>query len=368
MQAKNAQSSSTTTTTTATPSSVPPVNNSTLAVAGNPNNAQTSLTLDPSQVQPNLANDGQAVPEAGQVPSLTSTNNFINFCLTQKTALTNGQQVKTGMYCFAASCRTILIRWAAFWRPPIFPSSKFVFPTNNANLAVDTTFTIKMAIKNMVTGNFVNAQANYYAAPCQVDNTGTVIGHSHVVVEALPAIDSTAVTNPTTFQFFKGLNAAAVNGVLTADVTGGLPAGAYRLASINTCANHQPVLGSIAQHGSFDDMVYVGLVSFYPYVVHGDLNNLLNYSSLLEEQEVLVIPEAAEMDPVSYPQVLPPVVSPLPVRARILSVLLLALLYPPSPLHHLIRKAAKRVARAPGGALTTSIPPSIRRPQLCSWW
>jgi len=251
--AKSVQSSSTTTTTTPTPSSVPPINNSTLAVAGNPNagnpnNAQTSLTLDPSQVQPNLANDGQAVPEAGQVPSLTSTNNFINFCLTQKTALTNGQQVKTG------SCNpTIMGRILATTN---LPSSKFVFPTNNANLAVDTTFTIKMAIKNMVTGNFVNAQANYYAAPCQVDNTGTVIGHSHVVVEALPAIDSTSVTNPNTFQFFKGLNAAAVNGVLTADVTGGLPAGAYRLASINTCANHQPVLGSIAQHGSFDDMVY----------------------------------------------------------------------------------------------------------------
>lgn len=32
--------------------------------------------LDPSQVQPGLALDGQAIPEAGQVPSLTSNNNL----------------------------------------------------------------------------------------------------------------------------------------------------------------------------------------------------------------------------------------------------------------------------------------------------
>lgn len=40
------------------------------------NDLQTSLTLDPGQVQPGLANDGQAVPTAGQVASLTSTNNL----------------------------------------------------------------------------------------------------------------------------------------------------------------------------------------------------------------------------------------------------------------------------------------------------
>lgn len=38
--------------------------------------AQKSLTLLASQVQTNLANDGQNVPAAGQVPSLTSTNNL----------------------------------------------------------------------------------------------------------------------------------------------------------------------------------------------------------------------------------------------------------------------------------------------------
>ena len=44
-------------------------------------------------------------------------------------------------------------------------------------------------------------------------------------------------TNGLYFEaFFKGLNAAAQGGQLTADVTGGLPVGDYRLCSINTAA------------------------------------------------------------------------------------------------------------------------------------
>lgn len=57
----------------------------------------------------------------------------------------------------------------------------------------------------------------------------------------------------------QGLNAAAQGGVLTADVTSGLPAGDYRLCSINAAANHQPVIVPVAQHGSLDDCVYVSL-------------------------------------------------------------------------------------------------------------
>jgi len=113
-----------------------------------------------------------------------------------------------------------------------------------------------MAINNLQTGAFVNAQANYFAAPAQVNSGGTLIGHSHVVVEQLSSLSQTTPTDPTKFAFFKGLNAAAQGGVLTADVTAGLPAGFYRLASINTAANHQPALVAVAQHGSLDDAVY----------------------------------------------------------------------------------------------------------------
>lgn len=117
-----------------------------------------------------------------------------------------------------------------------------------------------MAIRNLETGHFVNAEENYFSAPQQLNNQGEIIGHSHVVVEKLAAIDQITLTNPSQFAFFKGLNDAAVNGVLSAAVTGGLPTGFYKLSSINTAANHQPVLVPIAQHGSLDDAIYFTVI------------------------------------------------------------------------------------------------------------
>lgn len=142
------------------------------------------------------------------------------------------------------------------------PSCKFVFPTNGVVVGVDEVFDIQMAIQNLETGNFVNAQENYFAAPQQLNAQGIIQGHSHVVVERLASLDATEPLDPTVFQFFKGLNGAAEGGILTASVDKGLPAGFYRLSSINSAANHQPVLVPIAQHGALDDVVYVSRGSF----------------------------------------------------------------------------------------------------------
>jgi hypothetical protein len=137
------------------------------------------------------------------------------------------------------------------------PSSKFVNPPNFGTIKANTAFTIEMAINNMETGFFVNAAANYFAAPQFLNAKGQIQGHSHVVIEQLSALGQTSVTDPTKFMFFKGLNNAAQGGKLNADVTAGLPVGVYRLSSINTAANHQPLLVPVAQHGSLDDVVYV---------------------------------------------------------------------------------------------------------------
>jgi hypothetical protein len=143
----------------------------------------------------------------------------------------------------------------------VMPSSKFVFPTNNGQVAANTAFTIQMSIKNLETGNFVNAEENYFSAPQQLNAQGIIKGHSHVVVEKVDSLTSTTVLDPNVFAFFKGLNAPADgNGILTASVDGGLPAGTYKLSSINTAANHQPALVAVAQHGSLDDAVYVSFV------------------------------------------------------------------------------------------------------------
>ncbi|TDL26975.1 hypothetical protein BD410DRAFT_783089 [Rickenella mellea] len=210
---------------------------------------QKSLTLDPKVISTGFEKNGQEVPEAGQVPSLTSSNNFINFCLTQKgKPLTNGQQVKTG------SCNTAPMGVIA--STSNMPSSKFQFPKNFGHVNANTPFTIKMAIKHIQTGNFVNAQSNYYAAPQQVNGAGDIIGHSHFVIEQLDALDQIKPLNPGTFAFFKGVNTPAVNGVLSVPVPGGLPDGLFKLSSINAAMNHQPVLVAVAQHGSLDDCVY----------------------------------------------------------------------------------------------------------------
>lgn len=126
------------------------------------------------------------------------------------------------------------------------------------NLPENKAFTITMQIKNIKTGNFVNAASNYYSAPQQLDATGQIIGHSHFVVEQITGLNQATATDPTKFAFFKGVNTPADgNGILSVPVTAGLGPGVYRLASINAAANHQPVLAPIAQHGSLDDMVYV---------------------------------------------------------------------------------------------------------------
>ncbi|GAA5982169.1 hypothetical protein JCM11641_000609 [Rhodosporidiobolus odoratus] len=207
---------------------------------------QKNLFLDPSQIAKGLALDGQQVPADNQVASATSVNNFINSCLLRTDLVKTGSCNAVPMGVIAAADKA--------------PSSKFTNPKNLDVVPPDQTFTITMAINNLVTGNFVNAQQNYFSAPQATDKNGIIIGHSHVVVEQIANLQSTAVTNPQEFAFFKGFNEAAVNGVLSATVNGGLAAGTYKLTkeiySINSAANHQPALTGVAQHGSLDDAVY----------------------------------------------------------------------------------------------------------------
>jgi hypothetical protein len=66
--------SSTTSTAAAATSSV--ATGQAIVNPGNVEAAQTSLTLDPEVIMKGLEQNGQAVQEAGQVPSLTSTNNL----------------------------------------------------------------------------------------------------------------------------------------------------------------------------------------------------------------------------------------------------------------------------------------------------
>ncbi|KAG1825559.1 uncharacterized protein BJ212DRAFT_1314819 [Suillus subaureus] len=217
-------------------------------------NAQTSLTLLSSLVAPNFAKNGQNVntSEAGEVPSLTSTNNFINYCATlSNLPITNGQQIKGG------SCNPAPM--GAIPSTSNMPSAKFVSPNNLAVLPANTTFQVTLAVKELQTGFFVNPDTNYFSAPQQIDPTsGQIQGHAHFVIEALQSLTQTTPTDPNKFAYFLGLNGKAdAKGQLYANVTGGLPEGTYKMSTIISAMNHQPVLVAVAQHGALDDQIYV---------------------------------------------------------------------------------------------------------------
>ncbi|KAH9054903.1 hypothetical protein EDB87DRAFT_1409465 [Lactarius vividus] len=215
----------------------------------NGNDPLKSLKLDPKVISKGFENDGQKGAPPGQVPSITSSNNFINFCLTVNKPLTDGKQIKTG------SCNTCPM--GVIPSTKNMPSSKFTFPTNFGTIKANTNFTIKMKIQNLESGNFVNAASNYYAAPQQLNKAGNIIGHTHYVVQKVDSFVSTDPLDPNTFAFFKGANDPAdADGIIAVAVDQGLPEGSYRLASINTSANHTPALVPVAQHGFLDDVIY----------------------------------------------------------------------------------------------------------------
>jgi hypothetical protein len=127
-------------------------------------------------------------------------------------------------------------------------------PTNGPAIQSDTTFNITVQVSNLVAGSFTNADATYYAAP-QALSGGNVVGHTHVTVQDMGNnLNPTTPLDPTQFAFFKGINDAGNGqGLLSAEVTGGLPAGNYRVCTLTSASNHQPVLMPVAQRGSQDD-------------------------------------------------------------------------------------------------------------------
>ncbi len=210
------------------------------------------LALDQRVISTNFEQDGSANGTAGQEPSLTSSNNFINFCLTVdiNLPLTNGRQNKGG------SCNTAPMGVLA--PSTNMPSSKFIKPKNLDAIKADTTFQIKMAIRHLEAGHFTNPNTTYYGAPQRLNSGNDIIGHPHFVIEKLSSVSSTDLPDPSKFVFFMGVNTAADReGNVSVNMTNGLPAGTYKLSSINSSANHAPVVVAVAQHGALDDQIYV---------------------------------------------------------------------------------------------------------------
>lgn len=133
-------------------------------------------------------------------------------------------------------------------------SSIIITPQTGQQIPSDTTFNITVQMSNLVAGSFTNADATYYAAPQTLQN-GQVVGHTHVTVQDLGnSLNPTQALDATQFAFFKGINDAGNGqGLLSATVTGGLPGGNYRVCTLASASNHQPVLMPVAQRGTSDD-------------------------------------------------------------------------------------------------------------------
>jgi len=210
--------------------------------AGN-NDPQTSLTLDSSVINLGSEEDGSQNATAGQSLSITSKNNFINICIGK--GITDGKQITSG------SCNPIPM--GDIPSTDNMPAARFASPPLGSDVAAKTTFDIVMNVQGMQDGVFTNAQSTYYAAPQQLNAAGQIIGHNHITCQSIPSFTSTAIPDPKVFQFFKGIDAPAVNGQLTATVTNGLAPGFYRCCSITTTANHVSVAVPVAQRGSIED-------------------------------------------------------------------------------------------------------------------
>lgn len=171
--------------------------------------------------------------------------NFINHC-SGKT-LTDGQ-MKEGGSCNPISMGDI---------PSVdnMISTVITYPLPGDTVAANKDFTVSIQTHNLATGHFTNPLVTYYSAPQALDESGKVLGHSHLVIQELDSLRTTTPPPPTEFAFFAGVNDKSEDGVLSANVQGGLPAGAYRLCTLVAAANHQPVLMPVPQRGGQDDCV-----------------------------------------------------------------------------------------------------------------
>ncbi|KAK7019698.1 hypothetical protein VNI00_005417 [Paramarasmius palmivorus] len=210
---------------------------------------QDSRTLISSVIADGFGSNGQDAPQPGQVASLTSNNNYINFCLggLDTSPITNGRQSNGG------SCSPTPIGMI----PPIemIPSHKFQAPKNGDTIPANTPFLIKLNRRNM-NQSLTDMDTRYLSAPQQIDSTGAILGYSRIVIDALIAINQINLTDPQRIAVSAPLTELDENGALVTNITNGLPDGFYRLSSVALTANHYPVILPVLQHGAVNDAVY----------------------------------------------------------------------------------------------------------------
>ena len=187
--------------------------------------------------------------------------NFINFC--EGKTLTNGQQVEEGScngigeylfyLCPTLECLTNHSVMGDIPAKAQMVSTIITSPQTGEDIEANTDFDLVANVANLQAGSFTNPDVTYYTAPQELGEGGTVVGHTHFSVQDMGAnLNPQQALDATKFSFFKGVNDAGDGqGNLRATVTGGLPAGNYRVCTMNSASNHQPVLMPVAQYVPF---------------------------------------------------------------------------------------------------------------------
>lgn len=207
---------------------------------------QTSLCLDPSSLQEGTKSNGITDPANPDhfTKSLTSTNNFINFCAGAK--LTNGQQFEE------ESCNPTPMGFIPAKKN--MPSVRIIEPSRTIKIKANEPFDVVIAAKNIQLGFFTAPATTYFIAPQQLNKKGHIKGHLHVVIQL---VDRKGPLPPQQVMFFKGINDRLSGGKVHTTVDKGLPDGIYRVATMVSAMNHQLVSLGVAKRGIVDDAIYV---------------------------------------------------------------------------------------------------------------
>ena len=135
-------------------------------------------------------------------------------------------------------------------------STVILSPQNLQDLTANQSFNVSLQVSNLQAGAFTNATSTYYAAPQALNSAGNIIGHVHVTIQDMGSLNPTIPPDPTVFAFFKGIDDAGNGkGLLQAAVTGGLAAGTYRVCTMSSSSNHQPVLMPVSYLPGLDDLM-----------------------------------------------------------------------------------------------------------------
>uniref|UniRef100_A0A1D1XHB1 Glycosyltransferase 25 family member n=1 Tax=Anthurium amnicola TaxID=1678845 RepID=A0A1D1XHB1_9ARAE len=129
-----------------------------------------------------------------------------------------------------------------------------VSPRNGQKIKAGQVFTVSIKMANIETGNFDDPDNQYYTFAQQLNKQGFIKGHNHVTIQSLTGDQPPDAQK---FDFFKGLNDPAVNGVLSVQVNPGLTPGLKRICTMSASFAHTPLIMPVAQRGSQDDCIRV---------------------------------------------------------------------------------------------------------------